>query len=125
VTTEKQVFTKIVFPNDANPHKTLFGGTAIAWMDQAAAIVAVKASGKPVVTVAMDKIEFSVPIRVGDMVEVRAGIKDWGKHSVTVVVDLVRIGPTGGEDELCTNGIFYMVAVDEKGHPILLGPRER
>jgi len=116
----EQVHTRIVFPNDVNPLGALFGGTAVAWMDQAAAICALREAGKPVVTAAIDKVEFSLPIRVGDLVEVRARVHRWGRHSVAVEVDLVRLGPRGTKSELCTRGLFHMVAVDETGRPVLI-----
>ena len=38
--------TKAVFPNTTNHYATLFGGTALQWMDEAAFITATRFPGK-------------------------------------------------------------------------------
>ena len=54
---ETRIF-KAVFPNTTNHYDTLFGGTAMALMDEAAFITATRFARKKVVTVSSDKIRF-------------------------------------------------------------------
>ncbi len=50
--------TKTVFPGRTNHHNTLFGGEALAWMDEAAFIAATRFCRKPLVTVCSDRVDF-------------------------------------------------------------------
>jgi hypothetical protein len=69
----------IMMPRDTNPHGTIFGGVLLAHIDQAGAIGAVHEvvrRGGPVpalVTVAMNKVEFTQPVHVGDVLSAQAG----------------------------------------------------
>jgi hypothetical protein len=54
--------TKTVFPGRTNHHNTLFGGEALAWMDEAAFIAATRFCRKPLVTVSSDRVDFKESI---------------------------------------------------------------
>jgi acyl-CoA hydrolase len=112
-----------VFPTDTNPQGTLFGGTLVSWMDKAAGFAAMRRSRTTVVTAAIDNIEFGVPIRVGDMVEVTARVTDVGRTSMKVRVEVRRENPIRGESELCTVGSFTMVAMDAERRPTPVPPQ--
>lgn len=62
-TSETRVF-KTVFPNSTNHYDTLFGGTAMAMMDEVAFIAATRFSRQVMVTVSSDRIDFkkSIPL---------------------------------------------------------------
>lgn len=106
-----------VFPSDSNSLGTLFAGTLVGWMDKASAYAAMRRAQGPVVTAAMEEIAFRQPIRVGELVEVDAQVVHVGTTSLRVRIDVwrERIGP--GARELCVQGHFTMVAVDDAGHP--------
>ncbi|KTD74828.1 thioesterase [Legionella waltersii] len=109
---------QIVFPNQVNHVGTLFGGHALEWMDMVASIAATRYTRTTVVTVASDKIEFKVPVKVGELIDLVAVVESVGKTSLTVDVKLYsEILPTG-ERKLCTEGKFTMVAVDTNMSPI-------
>ena len=61
--------TKLVFPQDTNPIATLYGGTAMKWMDEVAFLTATRFARRQVVTVSMDRVDFKVPIPKGSIVE--------------------------------------------------------
>src|SRR6056297_1852762 len=61
--------TKLVFPQDTNPIGTLYGGTAMKWMDEVAFLTATRFARRQVVTVSMDRVDFKVPIPKGSIVE--------------------------------------------------------
>jgi acyl-CoA hydrolase len=106
-----------VFPTDTNPQGTLFGGTLLAWMDKAAGYAAMRRSRTTVVTAAIENIEFGVPIRQGDLVEVVARVVHVGRTSMKVRVEVHRENPVLVETELCTVGNFTMVAMDAQRRP--------
>jgi acyl-CoA hydrolase len=77
-----------------------------------------------VVTAAVDKLAFRVPIRHGELVELFAHVESEGRTSMVVRVDVHREDPVTRARELCTVGTFTMVALDEEGHPTpVRGPR--
>jgi len=108
---------EIVFPDHCNHLGTLFGGQALAWMDKAAFLAASRYAGGTVVTARSDRIDFTAPVRLGEIVEVVAKIRSVGRSSMTVHVSLRRETVPGGEQVEATSGEFVMVAVDAEGHP--------
>ena len=90
----------------------------MGWMDKAAGIAAFRHAGTPaVVTAAVDKLEFRVPIHQGQLVELLAHVESQGRTSMVVRVEVHREDPVTRSRELCTVGTFTMVAVDEEGLP--------
>ncbi|MEM6285634.1 MAG: acyl-CoA thioesterase [Bacteroidota bacterium] len=109
------VFT--VFPGDTNHYHTLFGGTAMAWMDQAAFICATRWARRKVVTVHTSEISFTHAVPEGSIVELVAVVVATGRSSMTVRVEMF-VEPMDREDRLlATAGEFVMVALDSLGRP--------
>ncbi|GIK49299.1 MAG: acyl-CoA thioesterase [Hyphomonadaceae bacterium] len=113
-------FIEMVFPSEANHYGTLFGGNALALMGKAAFVAATRRARRPVVMATSDKIEFHVPVRVGELVELIARVARVGRSSMTVTVDLVAEALVSGERRLAVRGSFEMVAVDGAGRPIAI-----
>ena len=80
--------TKTVFPGRTNHHNTLFGGEALAWMDEAAFIAATRFCRKPLVTVCSDRVDFKESIPAGTIIELVARIAHVGRTSIKVDVDI-------------------------------------
>lgn len=108
---------QIVFPGDTNHLGTLFGGTLMAWMDRAAFLAGTRRARGTVVTRKVDELEFRVPIRSGDFVELIGTVEGTGRTSMSVLVEVWREDPQNGSRELCTTGRFVMVALDDVGLP--------
>ncbi len=108
---------EMVFPEQANHYGTLFGGTALALMGKAAFIAASRHARCAVVMAASDRIEFHVPVKVGQMIELHAWIERRGRTSMTVAVDVVAETPATGVRQPAMRGRFEMVAVDANGRP--------
>jgi acyl-CoA hydrolase len=111
-----------VFPTDTNPRGNLFGGTMVAWMDKAAGYAAMRHARNVVVTAAIERIEFAVPVQVGDLVELVARVESVGRSSMRIQVEAFREDPVAGGRELCTHGLFTAVAVDGEGRPTPVPP---
>lgn len=109
---------EIVFPDHCNHLGTLFGGQALAWMDKAAFLAASRHAGGTVVTARSDRIDFSAPVRLGEIVEIVAKVSAVGRSSMTVRVSLRRESTPGGEQVVATTGEFVMIAVDRNGRPV-------
>ena len=105
---------RVMRPQDTNLMGTIFGGAILAEIDLAAAIEAHKHHPGPVVTVAMDKVEFHKPIFVGDLVSIFTETVRVGTTSVLVRV-CVWAQRRGKQDEIVevTEAMVTMVAVDD------------
>lgn len=114
---------EIVFPDHCNHLGTLFGGQALAWMDKAAFLAASRHAGCTVVTARSDRIDFTAPVRLGEIVEVVARVHAVGRSSMTVRVSLRRESTPGGEQVAATSGEFVMIAVDTQGRPVPVARR--
>ena len=108
---------EIVFPDHTNHLGTLFGGTALAWMDKAAFIAASRYARRTVVTARSEQVDFKLPIKQGQLVETIARVVEVGRTSMQVEVELVAEDLLSGERELCTRGRFVMIALDARGRP--------
>lgn len=109
-------------PPDANLHGTVFGGKVLAMVDKAAAVAAMRHAGRLCVTVAMDRVEFHVPIEVGDVVVAEARVNGVGRSSVEVGVDVYAERPGGGARRHTNSCLVTMVAVDSKRRPAAVPP---
>jgi acyl-CoA hydrolase len=109
--------TKLVFPQDTNPIATLYGGTALKWMDEVAFLTATRFARCQVVTVSMDRVDFKVPIPQGAIVELVGEISDIGRTSMNVAVQILLENPLEGSQKLAIEGHLVMVAVDERMQP--------
>ncbi len=107
----------LVMPNDANPHNTIFGGVVMSWIDMAAAMVAQRHTGRPVVTVHIDDISFKAPIRVGDQCSIRAAINYVGNTSMLIGVKVIAENPQTGDVRHTTTAYLTFVALDDVGRP--------
>jgi acyl-CoA hydrolase len=75
---------KAIFPDSTNHYDTMFGGTAMALMDEVAFITATRYSSKRVVTVSSDRINFNKPIPAGTIIELIGTVEQVGTTSITV-----------------------------------------
>ena len=109
---------EIVFPDHANHLGTLFGGQALAWMDKAAFVAATRYARRTVVTARSEQVDFHVPVRQGQLVELVARVTDVGRSSMSVEVELSTEDVQLGTRRLCTRGRFTMIALDARGRPV-------
>lgn len=90
---ERYLAVKVVMmPRDTNPVGTIFGGVLLSYIDQAGAVGAhhaIRQNGwpaGPIVTVAMNGVEFQEPVLVGDIVSFWTQVKRVGDTSITMQV---------------------------------------
>jgi uncharacterized protein (TIGR00369 family) len=108
---------RTVFPDQTNHLGTLFGGQALSMMDEACFVAASRLARKTCVTVQVDRIDFTVPVRAGEIVEIVAQVVAVGRTSLTCDVELFAEDLLSGDRRRATNGRFVLVAVDEEGRP--------
>ena len=113
---------EMVFPSETNHYGTLFGGQALALMDKAAFVAASRYARRSVVTACSERIDFHMPVREGELIELIARVVSTGRTSVTVEVVLYAEDLLTGERRLSTRGRFVLVALDAAGHPTSIPP---
>lgn len=109
--------TKAVFPPTTNHHNTLFGGTALAWMDEVSFIAATRFCRLPLVTVSSDRIDFKHAIPAGSIVELVGRVIKVGNTSLKVEVEVFVEGLYQEGCERAISGVFSFVAVDDQQRP--------
>lgn len=114
----KTIQTKLVLPPDTNHLGTIFGGTVLAYIDEIAAITAMRHSGTAVVTASIDTVNFLSSARVGDILILEGVVISTGTTSMEVYVKVECQHLETGERTTTTTAILTMVAVNEEGRPI-------
>lgn len=60
-------WTRVVKYDEINAQNNLFGGQLMAWIDEVAGTVALRHSGNPVSTAAVDNMQFKQGAKLGDV----------------------------------------------------------
>lgn len=118
----KTIITKAVFPETTNHHNTLFGGTAMQWMDEVSFITATRFARRSIVTVSSDKIDFNHPVPAGTVVELTAEVVHVGRSSLKVEVNMLVESMYADGQENAITGQFTFVAIDENMKPTSIVP---
>ena len=104
-------------PADANAYGDIFGGWLMSLMDMAAGLAAARHSHGRAVTVAMDGMQFHLPVKVGDEVSVYARIIGTGRSSMTIATEAWRRPRHEDTATKVTEAVFTFVAIDDDGTP--------
>ncbi|GAA4516013.1 MULTISPECIES: acyl-CoA thioesterase [Sphingobacterium] len=107
-----------VFPFLTNHHDTLFGGKAMAIMDEVSFMAATRFCRKRLVTVSSDKINFEKAIPSGSIIEAVARVESVGRTSLKVRVNIYLEHMYKEGRELAIQGLFTFVALDDNKKPI-------
>jgi acyl-CoA hydrolase len=111
-----------VFPNDLNPHGTLFGGRVLEIADNLASIVAKRHSGRVCVTLGIDSVRFQNPAHRGDVLKCMASVNKAWKTSMEVGIKVVAEDFRSLEQKEILTAYFTFVAVDDDHNPIDVAP---
>ena len=112
----------VAMPADTNSSGDIFGGWVLSQMDLAGGVLATQVSKKRITTVAIDKMRFHKPIKVGDIVSFYTQVNNTGNTSITIDIETFV---TRKNDQLeknqeikVTEGKFVYVSIDLNGKPI-------
>ncbi|AUG58798.1 acyl-CoA thioesterase [Acetivibrio saccincola] len=114
--------TQLVLPNDTNILGNLLGGQLMHWIDIAGALAASRHSNKVVATVALDSLDFRHPVRLGEMVILKARLTWVGRTSMEVSVDVYAENMKTGNTILTNKAFITFVALDDDGKPTEVPP---
>jgi len=106
---------QVVLPNDANPLGFILGGTVMHLIDIAGAIAAIRHARTPMVTAAVDDLQFLQPIKVGDLIVLRAHVTCTFTTSLEVQVDVHSEEALSGRRQLTSRAFLTFVAIGPDG----------
>lgn len=104
-------------PADTNAYGDIFGGWLLSLMDMGAGLIAARHSRGRAVTVAMDGMQFHLPVKVGDEVSVYGRLDKVGRTSMSIAIEAWRRHREEEEEIKVTEAIFTFVAIDDAGKP--------
>ena len=104
-------------PGDINANGHIFGGWVLSQMDIGGGIVASRAAGGPVATVAIEGMAFIAPILLNDVISVYAHVERQGRTSLAIRIEVIATRDSGSRDIKVTEGLFTFVALDENHRP--------
>ncbi|MFA8439411.1 acyl-CoA thioesterase [Pueribacillus sp. YX66] len=114
----KTVQTRLVLPPDTNHLDTIFGGKVLAYIDEIAALAAMKHARGTVVTASIDSVDFLSSAKAGDTLTLEAFVTYTGYSSMEVYVKVTAHDLLKDEKKLTTESFVTMVALNENGEPI-------
>lgn len=109
--------TELVLPSHTNAMGNIFGGQIMAWVDIAASICAFRHCRMPCVTASMDALDFISPVKLGEIVILRANINYAGRSSMEIGVKVTSENPLTGEENHTASAYLTFVALDANGKP--------
>jgi acyl-CoA hydrolase len=104
-------------PTDVNFGGKVHGGAVMRWIDQAGYTCAAGWSGTYCVTVYLGALHFLGPIRVGELVELRALVIRTGRTSMDIAIDVYAGDPKSRERRRTGHCVIVFVALDGEGRP--------
>ena len=119
----------VMMPYDTNPLGTVFGGVLLSYIDQAGVVGALYEIEKqawprqPLVTVAMNAVEFHQPVFVGDVVSFLTRVIRIGTTSITVHVS-VEAERQNKSVRLTEAEVVYVAIDPADRHPLQLQGRD-
>ena len=103
---------QVVLPNDANPLGFILGGTVMHLIDIAGAIACHRHTRSLLVTAAVDGLQFLHPIKVGDLIILRARVTAAWTTSLEVEVEVFSEETLTGVRRMTSRAYLTFVAVD-------------
>jgi len=109
--------SELMLPQHANVMGNVFGGVLLSLVDRVAAVAAIRHARRPCVTVAVDKVDFREPIKVGELVTAMARVNYTGHTSMEIGVKVMAENVLSGERRHTNSCYLTYVALDDAGHP--------
>ena len=106
---------QVVLPNDANPLGYILGGTVMHLVDIAGAIAGHRHTRSLMVTAAVDDLQFLHPIKVGDLIILKARVTCAFSTSLEVQVDVFCEETLTGKRWLTSKAFLTFVSVRQDG----------
>ena len=106
---------QVVLPNDANPLGYILGGTVMHLIDIAGAITAARHTRTAVVTAAVDGLQFLHPIKIGDLIILKAHVTCVFTTSLEVQVEVFSEETLTGTRQLTSSAYLTFTTLARDG----------
>jgi acyl-CoA hydrolase len=113
---------QVVLPNDANPLGFILGGTVMHLIDIAGAIACHRHTRSLLVTAAVDGLQFLHPIKVGDLIILKARVTAAWSTSLEVEVEVFSEETLTGVRRMTSRAYLTFVAIDRDNKRIPIPP---
>ena len=113
---------QVVLPNDANPLGFILGGTVMHLIDIAGAIACHRHTRSLLVTAAVDGLQFLHPIKVGDLIILRARVTCTFTTSLEAQVDVYSEEILTGTRQMTSRAYLTFVAISQDGRRLPVPP---
>lgn len=108
---------ELVLPNDANILGNVQGGKVMHLIDICAAIAATRHCRRPVVTASFDQMSFLHPIKVGELMHLKASLNRVFNTSMEIGVKVWAENLLTAERTHTSSAYLTFVALDDAGKP--------
>ena len=122
VSDSQSEMNELVLPNDANPLNALLGGRLMHWIDLAGALAAHRHSRSYIVTASVDHMDFIHPVRITQLVRLRASVNRAFRTSMEVGVKVWVEDLISGAERHVSSAYLTFVAVDKAGRGVPVPP---
>jgi acyl-CoA hydrolase len=122
VTRSRSVLTTWMGIGDANSAGFVHGGTVMKLCDEVAGIAAIRHCGRRVVTAAMDRMTFLLPVHVGELLTLSGSVNAVWRTSMEVGVRVEAENVRTGERRHTNTAYLTMVALDDDSRPAAVPP---
>jgi acyl-CoA hydrolase len=112
--------TEIVFPADSNALGNLFGGRLMQYIDLVGAVAASRHARALTVTASMDHLDFVAPVRVGELLILKASVNRAFKSSMEVGVRVMVEDIQQQRLRHVSSAYLTFVAVDRNGSRLMV-----
>jgi len=120
------ISTKICKTSDIGVNDNLFGGTMLAWMDEAAGTyAAIKCCTPNMITLKIDEVVFQRPVKVKEHIKIYGKVLSIGKSSIKLIVEAHRLDFTSNSEDLVCSTQMLFVRIDEQGNAIPIDEKMR
>jgi uncharacterized protein (TIGR00369 family) len=113
---------QLMQPEHANNLGNVHGGWIMKLVDEAGALACMRHAQRRVVTVAIDRMIFRQPIRIGDLINLKAEVTYAGRTSMEAEVQVTAENPVTGEQTHTNTAYLVYVALDKDGQPAPVPP---
>ncbi|HMY57669.1 MAG TPA: acyl-CoA thioesterase [Pseudomonadota bacterium] len=114
--------TEYVLPQHANALGNVFGGQIMAWVDLCAAMTAQRHAGVLAVTAFVDDLMFQNPVKVGEVVHLKAQLTATFRTSMEVEVTVTGEDLSTRRRWPCLHAFLTFVCIDKNGKPVPTPP---
>ncbi|HSL44402.1 MAG TPA: acyl-CoA thioesterase [Anaerolineales bacterium] len=122
ISASRITLSQLMHPEHANLLGNVHGGWVMKLVDEAGALTCMRHAQKKVVTVAIDSMTFRQPIKIGDLVILKAEVSYTGRTSMEAAVEVHAENPVTGEQTHTNTAYLVYVALDDEGRPTTVPP---